>query len=261
VSLSTPFLKVRTSSVLRARELVAYVSDLRGKKTDNKNVLIFGQGRSGSTLFETLLVSTGYFVGLHEVLNTVTREVWWPDRYVRGLGRQYAGRNVIVHVKPEHLGRARKRPVDTRSFLELLILDGWTLVHIQRRDVLRQLLSKYVAKARGGFHKREASTEAVRLSLPLHEFILQYQRRLGWLEAERTVLEGLPHTTVIYEENLERPETQQLTVNSTLEYLGLEKRPASSTLKKINTYRPEELLENLEDLRAAFLLRNWEWTL
>lgn len=105
-----PFLELRTVMALRLLEIRAYLADCKGPSAgrNKKNVLIFGQGRSGTTLFEELMVSTGHFIGRHEVLNTVTREVIYPTSFVRGIGRMTPSENVILHVKPEHLGRARR---------------------------------------------------------------------------------------------------------------------------------------------------------
>lgn len=246
---------------LRLQEVVTYLAYLRGVPSKGKNVLIFGQGRSGTTLFETLLVSTGYFKGLHEVLNTVTRDVWWPKAYVAGLGRRWPNRNLVVHIKPEHLGRARKSPVDARQFLEAMVQEGWTIVHIQRRDLLRQLLSKHVAKARGAFHKKDDQPESIRLSIPEDAFMADYERRLGWLENENQLLQGLSSYQITYEEHLESPSLHQPTVNKLLEHLGLEIQPVSTQLRKIGKDKADEFLANADSLRNAFEKKGWEWTL
>lgn len=209
------------------------------------------------------MVSTGYFTGHHEVLNTVTREVFCPTAFVRGLGRMAPSENIIVHVKPEHLGRARRKrgPVDARAFLKALLDDGWIIVHIQRRDILRQMVSKYVAKARGGFHKVDDRAETVFLTIPENDFIKDYERRLGWLEEEERLLKGLPHLNIFYESDLETPEGHQITVDRVLDQLGLERRPVSTQLRKISSTSPSDHLANRMALQEAFDARGWEWTL
>lgn len=262
---TSAFLKMRTTAVLRWREMQAYLADCKGPSAsaDQTNVLIFGQGRSGTTLFETLMVSTGHFTGLHEVLNTVTREVYRPSAFVRGLGRMAPDRNVILHVKPEHLGRARRNrgAVDAREFLDTLIADGWRIVHIQRRDILRQMMSKYVAQARGGFHKTDDQVERYQIDIPEAEFIAQYERRQNLLEQEARLLSGLETYTIGYETHLEQVKHQQDTVDEVITWLGLEPRPVSTRLKKIASSSPAEHLVNTDALRAAFHAKGWEWTL
>ncbi len=260
-----PFLKARTVAVLRLLEARAYLADRRGAAASagKKNVLIFGQGRSGTTLFENLMISTGHFTGRHEVLNTVTREVLRPTPFVRGLGRLTPGQNVILHIKPEHLGRARRKrgPVDARAFLEAMIADGWNIVHIQRRDILRQLMSKYLAKARGAYHKTDDTEEEIRIEVPEAEFIAQYERRRGLLAQEDALLEALPNLRLSYEEHLEQPEAHQRTIDATLAGLGLDSRPVSTRLRKISKGSPARFLANHAALQSAFIARGWDWTL
>lgn len=260
-----PLLKARTIAALRLLEARAYLADRKGPSASagKKNVLIFGQGRSGTTLFEQLMVSTGHFTGRHEVLNTVTREVLRPTPFVRGLGRMTLGQNVILHIKPEHLGRARRKrgPVDARAFLEAMIADGWFIVHIQRRNILRQMISKYVAKIRGAYHKTDDAEEDIRINVPEAEFIAQYERRQGLLAQEDALLGGLPNLRLSYEEHLEQPDAHQRTIDDTLARLGLDQRPVSTRLRKIGKGSPARFLANHAALQSAFVARGWEWTL
>lgn len=258
-------LRMRTSVVLRLRECAAYAADLRGASAaaGKTNVLIFGQGRSGTTLFEELMVSTGQFTGLHEVLNTVTREVYAPTRYVRGLGRARRADNVILHVKPEHLGKARrtKGPVDAREFLESLVADGWHIVHIQRRDLLRQLISKFIAQSRGQFHKTDDHAESIAVHVPEDAFVARYEQRLGLAKQEAALLDGLPHYSIVYETHLESEAQHQQTIDDVFDWLGLPHQQASTRLRKIASASPASQLENANALRDIFNQRGWEWTL
>lgn len=259
------FLKARTALRLRLFELRAYMADRfhSPKPPGRPNVLIFGQGRSGSTLLENLLVSTGHFTGYHEALNTVTREVIAPDRFIRGLGRLPSETGAVVHVKPEHLDWARRKrgAVDARAFVETLVADGWAILHLQRQDLLRQMVSKYVAEARGGFHKTDDRAETIRLEIPVADFIADYERRFGLLDQEHAVLEGIPHRVLFYETHLEDSAVHQQTIDEILDALNLERRPVSTALKKIASASPADHLKNCEALEAAFTSRGWEWTL
>ncbi|MAZ08557.1 MULTISPECIES: hypothetical protein [unclassified Limnobacter] len=261
LKLVSAWVRIKTTVVLRLRELIAYVAYLFKARSKAKNVLIFGQGRSGTTLFESLLVSSGHFKGLHEVLNTVTRDVWWPKAYVAGLGRRWSGQNVVVHVKPEHLTWGRKTPVDSRSFLEFMVTEGWTIVHIQRRDVLRQLLSKHIAKARGSFHKKDDALESISLRISEEVFLADFERRLNWLSDETKLLAGLPHHVIFYEDHLESSEHHQPLVDSLFSELDLELRKVCTPLRKISKSGNGHTIENEAILRKAFEAKGWSWTL
>jgi LPS sulfotransferase NodH len=258
-----PFLKARTVLHLRAREARYYFADwsFRNARNRKHNILIFGQGRSGSTLLEQLLISTGYFKGHHEVLNTVTRQVFFPTNYVRGIGRAGKNENAIVHVKPEHLKQSRKRPVDIRSFLESLIEDGWTIVHIQRQNVMRQLLSKDIAKSRGEFHKTDDQRENIKLIITENDFFERYERHIQRQADENDMLKGLPVLNVVYEKHLEFSSYHQSTIDRLIEHIGLDRRPVFVSLKKIATDSPSDILMNYDELRAACQAKSLEWTL
>ncbi|WP_226895226.1 hypothetical protein [Luteolibacter marinus] len=250
---SLPFLRARTWVVLRVYEVAAYAADMFGARgtADKGNVLIYGQGRSGTTLLEDLLCSTGHFTGHHEVLNTVTREVAWPERFVRGLGRRRRSGNLVVHVKPEHLCQSRKRPVSPGGFLQTMLDDGWTIVHVERIDVPMQVLSKYIAKARGAWHKSDNSDEVVRLHIPAQEFLAKCKRCRSTLEAERKILDHIPHIRVTYEGDLEQASMHQAVVDRIVDEIGLERRPVSTLLKKINRKSSAEILTNIHEIRSA----------
>lgn len=255
-------IRLRTAALLRLREARACLDDARGPVDGRRNLLIYGQGRVGTTLLETLLVSTGHFTGHHEALNTVTRDVWRPGAFVRGLGRRRTGGHVVVHVKPEHLGRARQSPVDPALFLDMLLADGWTILHVMRRDTLRQVLSKEIAKARGGFHKRSSGAEPLApITLPVDAFLARCDRVRQSLAAEHALLAPRPHLRLIYEDDLEQAAAQQPAVDRILDHLALPRRVAVTTLQKINTHDPAALIANLDDLRRAVLDHGQEWTL
>ncbi len=116
-----------------ARATIARSSDL------GTHVLIFGQGRSGTTLLESLLCSTGLFVPKDEPLIGHRIKALWPTAYVIGLSRDPAlqgpGGSYICHVKPDHLdiyrARSGRATADIEAFDHSLVRDRWHVVHVQ----------------------------------------------------------------------------------------------------------------------------------
>ena len=72
--------------------------------------------------------------------------------------------------------------------------------------------------------------------------------RLAYAEEERAALEGIPHTRVIYEEDLEPAAAHQATANRVLDFLGLPHRPVSTPLRKINARPLREIIANYDEL-------------
>lgn len=254
-------LRLRTAAVLRLREARSYVDDLARPPVTGraKPLLIFAQGRAGTTLLESLLVSTGHYEGHHEVLNTVTREVLWPVRHVRGLARGRAPRHVVAHIKPVHLVQDRRRPVDMAAFLRAVHDDGWTVLHLERTDVLRQTLSLFIAEGRGSFHKTDAAEERRQLHIPPEDFLRQVQGRTIMLQQERAALAALPHLRVSYEDDLLPPDRHQPTVDRILAHVGLAPRPVSTQLRKIAGGAVADGIGNLSELRAYLAAHGIAW--
>lgn len=110
----------------RSREIFSYILNYvkKPKRSSSVRVVIFAQGRTGSTLLENLLCSTGYFRQNGELLNTSRGEVLFPLQFVNEISKWKPQENFIFHVKIYQLTRDRKRPLDPAFFLETLYKDG-----------------------------------------------------------------------------------------------------------------------------------------
>lgn len=245
---------------MRVREICSYLDAmLRPARVDARHILIFAQGRSGTTLLANLLASTGHYVDLGEPLHLWTREVWAPEHYLRGLGRRYKG-NVIAHVKGSQLARGRQRPVEAATFLRNMVAEGWLIVHVRRQDVAEQVLSECVALRRGGYHKFDAIPESIRWRIDPEEFLERYDRRLDFIEQDDAALEGLSHLTIGYEDDLLNAKCHQATSDRILAAVGLPSCPVQTRLHKIGGSDPWRQLENRSEIAAALMARGLQWT-
>lgn len=246
---------VKLLAGMRALELRSAVQDaLKRPQPDARHVLIYAQGRTGTTLLESLLVSTGHFVGLGEPLHLYTREVWSPLRHLRGMGRA-ATSNVVAHVKGSQLVRARRRPVDPGTFLRAMHDDGWTIVHVRRLGLFEQVLSECVALERGAYHKPDDREENIRFQIEPEDFLKRFERRLKYFEQDREALEHVPHLDVVYEDDLKDAARHQQTSDRICAELGLPPSPVSTQLRRIGGTDPSERLENYDEIVAALALR------
>ena len=240
---------------MRALEVRSAVHDtLKRPRPDARHVLIYAQGRTGTTLLESLLASTGHFVGLGEPLHHYTREVWSPLRHVRGMGRA-ASSNVVAHVKGSQLVRERRRPVDPCTFLRAMHDDGWTIVHVRRLGLFEQVLSECVALDRGAYHKSDDRAEDLRLQITPKDFVKRLERRLKYREQDREALEQVPYLDVVYEDDLRDAARHQHTADRICIELGLPTSPVTTQLRRIGGTDPRDWLENYDEIVAALALR------
>ncbi len=222
--------RAATTSLRRtARDWRAYLHLVVRRKPRNVRVLIFGQGRTGSTLLEDLLCSTGYFARHGEILGEGASRVRYPAAFVKGSARRRQSNHFVCHVKPDHLTiyreRASARPVELKAFFESIVADGFKIIYLRRSNRLAQFLSERVAQARGRYHKRDDRPETQRVMVDRQ----QLMRFAAWRKQrdaeEAAALEGFAFIDVEYGRDLEDPSLHQSTIDRIMDALSIEKRP------------------------------------
>lgn len=249
----------------RCMEAISYLLNYTRPMPPNQlRVVIFAQSRTGSTLLESLLCSTGHFRPNGELLNTSKGEVLFPLTFLYGLLKWKPKNNFIFHVKITQLAKDRKRPVDPAFFLETLYKDGWKIIYLRRRNKVKHTLSWFVAKSRVvGFksyiwHKFDDKREELNISIDCDKFSRMVEKRISRDAQEEKALAGIEYHKVVYEDDLEQPESQEKTVNRILDYLSLEHRKASTKYRKVNNQSPEELISNYEEFVECLSKQGWE---
>ena len=230
----------------RRREAYAYFLAALPRRPNCGRTLIFGQGRSGSTLLESLLESTGHFVPQGELFGAKGRKILYPERYLRGHSSRWPDKNFLCHIKPHHLSR-RQRPLEIQPFLQRLSDDGWRIIFIQRTDRVRQALSYVVAKERGEYHKRDNAPEKIAVHVSRERLEALLERTAVNVQEEREGLEGIEYHEVVYERDLEDASKHQQTIDDVLDFLALPRRPVSTLLRKVIAQPLREVVLNYDE--------------
>lgn len=222
---------------------------LRSDPADQVRVVIFGQGRTGSTLLESLLCSTGHFSENGELLNRNNYGgVAFPAKFIQGLAKWKRDRNFIFHLKIYHLTVDRKKPTEPEGFLDALTVQGWKVIYLRRENEIKHTLSNMIAVQRGEYFKYDDEKEDVQITIEdCDKFAEGLKGRRRHLKQELSALEGLDYCEVIYERDLEGPGTHQATVDRVLDYLSLERREAKTPLRKVNTWPMDVLITNYQE--------------
>lgn len=244
----------------RLREARAYAHTLGASASDpGARVLIYAQGRSGTTLLETLLCSTGLFKINGEPLGRGARNVFRPVAYLRGISRESARQgpdgNFICHVKPLHLDEFRRwsghQPIDTAAMLGTLVRDGWHIVHVRRENRLRHMLSGIMADARCGYHKEDDRPETTRIHVRRDDLETRLAFARRWAAEEEAALATVPKEArceVVYERDLLDSAHHEATVDRVLGSIGLVRdQPIQTSLRKINNRPVSDLVENYDE--------------
>ena len=193
---------LRRFAYVAASERIAYYHyRFKQNPPDQVRAVIFSQGRTGSTLLENLIASTGAFRSHGELLSGEVKRIDRPLPYLIGLSRWHAG-HFIFHTKLSHLDHGQKQELDPGEYLRTLHGYGWKLVYLRRRNIVRHVLSNLVARARGGYHKFQDFEETIRLDLDLEGFVKAVHRRVDDRKLEQRALQDMPRVQIVYEDDL-----------------------------------------------------------
>lgn len=242
----------------RRHEYLGYLYSLAPcARRDQRRVLLLGQGRTGSTLLESLLDSTGYFKKSGELLNPAYGEICFPLAFIRGYANYRKG-NVLFHLKFYHLSRDRARPVAPGSFVHALYNDGWKIIHLRRRNKVRHVLSNFVAEHRGEYHKFDNRKETFSIRVDCDKLVEKIAEKETFETEEASILRGIDFHEVIYEDDLESSAKHQETVDRILDYLSLPRAPASTPHNKINVQPLDDLITNYKEFRECLRAHGWD---
>ena len=246
-------------------EAISYLLNyIKPTPSNQLRVVIFAQGRTGSTLLESLLKSTGYFRSYEELFNIEKGEILFPLTFLYGLLKWQPKNNFIFHVKIYQLTKKRKHPVDPALFIETLYKDGWKIIYLRRRNKVKHALSIYFARNRSSrylfnkWHKFDDRPEKLNISIECDKFKRSTEKLINYDAQEKKVLANIEYHEVVYEDDLEKPESHQKTVDRILNYLSLESREAFTKYRKVNNQSPEELVSNYEEFLECLSEQGWE---
>lgn len=229
-------------------ELNAYLNYYRFRNNHSTiKVIIFGQGRSGSTLLENLLASTGYFEERGELLGPRPNEIKNPYKYILGLAK--SSNNFLFHLKIYHLTRDRQNKKDCKVFLEKLYRDGWKIIFLDRRNKIEQTLSTHIAQHTQTYHKLNVEIEKPLIKIDIERFQREVRERDQFRKEELEALSNIKYLQIYYEEDLKSNQNHQQTVDKILDFLNLERRPSSTNYHRINTYDSREIIINYDEFK------------
>lgn len=270
---ATPAEKKATRAKFRKQELKHYaINILRPLPKHQVKLVIFGQGRSGSTLLESLIASTGSFRAHGERLSPFYRtrfhrgEARFPVSYIHGLVKQ-TPQNFIFHLKPRHLMGPqkgvrkkmgeRKKAIAPARVLRDFQRYGWQVLYLRRRNRVKHALSNLVRNHRGYGHKLDDAPERYRLRVDCDDFVQRVAEKLEVEQIEQDALRGIDFQEVVYEDHLENAALHQSTIDRILQAVSLEPTAVTTEHRKVNTQSMADLIENYDEFSQRIIDQGW----
>ena len=218
-----------------------------------KRVLIFGLGRTGSTLLEDLLQSTGYFNAHGELFRPSEPLQLQPlDYFIEKAST--CKKHFISHVKVYQMESVVQSELSKREFLEGLQQNGWQFIYLTRTNKLKHYLSSMRAEQSAIYHTEER-LPTFTTTVDCFQFKHGVQQLEKWEAEELELLENLPYLKIEYERHLENGLSHASTIKTILDYLELPHRPFQTKLKKVIRGELSAIVTNYdefaEEMRAA----------
>ena len=237
---------------LRQQARIYFMGLLRSSRHDPRFV-IYCRGRDGSTLLVDLLNQLPQVHCDGEILHA---RVMAPRLYVRccqsiAPGEAY-GFKLLSH-QLTHVQRVS----DPAAFLRYLDSMGYKIIHLRRWNLLRQVLSNFYVRHRGGYaggyhHHHQGSSdgtpEVTRMTVNVEELDYWLRESERRARSEEATLSGLRSIDLVYERDLLRTEDQQGTVDRVAEYLGVRPIQVHPGLARLTTDDLAEFVSNHDEV-------------
>jgi len=211
------------------------------------NFLVYAQTRTGSTVLADLLNSNPFVRCERELfaLGTVFTEAFINAKRSFYPDRAY-GCKIMAYQLEQQVSPSGMHP-----FMLKMHIQGWKILYLTRRNVLRQALSHLLVQLGGEYYLLASDSSPLgRFNIDLDDL----QHTIRKIEAaavrDEKVLEGIPHLKLVYEDDLLQPEKHQETLNNTLTYLGLPASPVKTELRRITPAKISDFVENFEELKS-----------
>ncbi len=236
----------------RLAKLRIYGASLRPDWEPETKFIIFGAGRSGSTLLGEMLNTNPDVVCVGEMLASRKPA---PETYLRSLARFEARRNQVktfgLKILEYQLWQNGIKGHAVPTFLQKLVSENWKIIHISRKNAARQALSAEMARSRGRYHFRgDEERSVVEIDIPnfLREMSDFAQARCDQIQ----MLADIPHISVEYEEDLKNAVSHEIVLSKLAEYLNIENIFDYSSSLKVATGRDvSKVVSNFSELQQV----------
>lgn len=208
--------------------------------------LIFGRGRSGSTLLYRLLNQHPEINCQGELLHHYSRFPKWRIRYFESRNRRTAFGFKLLTYQCTDVYKMQ----DVGAFLRYFQERGYRLIYLERTNLAHQAISNISAFQNQQF-QQTAKAEQI---------YIDPEKLLMWLDIlsrrkkiEQDALQDIPYLHLLFETQLAQSEQHQSTIDQVSAYLGLPPASIDSPNSKILVKPLSEYLENYDALQRTLI--------
>jgi len=221
-----------------------------------RRFIVLSRSRTGSNLLISLLNSHPHIYAEGEIFAKLSGR-----NYKEVLAKAFAKQP--FHINAKGFKIFYYHPLDDRScniWDELQSLNDLHIIHLKRRNILRTLLSRKIAKIQNVWavsSDRQHSNlckDKVSTHFTVDELNKGFKQTREWEEVGDKMFRTHPVLSIDYEE-LVNDRTN--TFRKVTEFLGVEYTQPKTELKKQNTKSMRETITNYDALKSAFFQTEW----
>lgn len=228
---------------------VALSRRLSGARRPDHRFIVFGRGRSGSTLLVSMLDNHPAITCAGEVLRfrTINPKAHL-DRVLNAGTTPVSGAKLLSY---------QMRDIHKMSyqvdFLRKLADEGVTIIYLVRENLVRHAISNIYARAQRIYHRKSGDASLVGQTRP--KIMITVAEITAWIEGsaqlgeyEKAVLNDVPHRPLTYERDLSTPAARAITWADLLAQFELGFQPIRTTLQKITGDDLRQIIANHDEL-------------
>lgn len=229
-----------------AYELAQHLRPAPRQAAPERRFVLFARGRSGTTLLLSLLDRHPAAACDGEILRR-------RARHPRGLieAREALTTPPVYGFKllSYQLRSLQTHWPNRRALLEGLVNDGFRVIYLRRRNLLRHALSGLYAEHRRRWHQTSEAASHERFSIDRSDLFRWLDGSTQLARFEQRMLEALPHLALTYEDDLEDAAVHARTLHRVTGWLGLDPIDPQTTLQRTTPRRLDAFVDNAAEVR------------
>jgi LPS sulfotransferase NodH len=180
-------------------ELCVYKSGYFNAQIRAKKFVIFGPGRSGSTLLVKLLnTNEDIYCDMEEL----RFKRWFPEKYIESRSRSNVSSKPIYGFKVQHNHLALNELRNEKNFIDHLYNSEWKFIFLWRKNFFRQAISLALARQREVWFVTEEEHRKKNVDIDIDPFILLLDQIANSHQVYRTLLKNVDFLELTYEDDL-----------------------------------------------------------
>lgn len=230
---------------------------------NHKRFIIFGMGRTGSSLLADLLNAHPQVRCEGELFHTERARLRLITRLLQRYPLCYLSyRQARMHLFSDktvygfklHTKLNKPQLEDMGRFLHSAVQQEWQIIHLTRQSLFSQSISGLVAGQTGRYFGQDNQPEPLlQMEVAVDKFMIALEKTSAIRQTHQQLLRNLPHLTLTYEDDLAEQAHWPQTLARCCAYVGIAAvEAAHSRVTKPWQRSYAELISNYAELQAGY---------